>query len=210
MHYYIDGYNLLFRLSYNHTSLQKEREQIIHELSCKFSFLKLNATLVFDSIHAKGESTSSHVKDLLVVYTREGQTADEWIITSLEHTQTPSQNTVVSSDKQLTQNALAIGAKALSIETFVLWLNTRIKNKKLPKKKIELLPLPKKQQETPLLPPEKGSMEYYLNAFQDAHKQDSIEPLPSAELKISIPKKILQNKMSDHERWLRIFEERST
>ena len=42
MHYFIDGYNLLFRLCMDSEDLQSQREAIIHDLNKKISLIKMD------------------------------------------------------------------------------------------------------------------------------------------------------------------------
>ena len=54
MHYFIDGYNLLFRLLHGSEDLQSEREAIIYELNKKISLIKLDVAIVFDAAYQIG------------------------------------------------------------------------------------------------------------------------------------------------------------
>ena len=80
MHYFLDGYNLLFRLLHNGEDLQSQRDSIIFDLNKKFSLLKLNASIVFDSAFQIGGRTRSHYDALEILYTAKRETADEYIL----------------------------------------------------------------------------------------------------------------------------------
>lgn len=206
MHYYIDGYNLLFRLNPNHTSLKEEREYLISELSKELFFLKLDATLVFDSMHTLHEETLSYLNDLRIIYTKQGESADEWIVNTLQEQTTPSQCTVVSSDKKLTKSILLLGGKVLAIDTFLSWLQRRLKNKKHPPKIVQKQ-IPTKEKITIKTTPEKGSLDYYLEIFQKEAplltESKTLEIQPKKKARV-----LSKEPLSDHDRWLQLFEEK--
>lgn len=130
MHYYIDGYNLLFRLLRADDDLQTKREEIIKELEIKINRLEIDATLVFDAQYQQADRSRSHVNRLEICFTSIGETADDYILQSLkEDPKSCSQQTVVTSDKKLAWLARRSHAKTESVEEFILWLNRRYKNK---------------------------------------------------------------------------------
>lgn len=73
MHYFIDGYNLLFRLQHTDEDLQKQREAIIHDLNKKISLIKIDVSIVFDSAFQIGERTRSHYHEIEILFTAEGK-----------------------------------------------------------------------------------------------------------------------------------------
>jgi len=128
MHYYIDGYNLLFHLQ-NSGDLQSRREAIIRDLGKKITFLNLKASIVFDAPFQLGEGTRGYFNDLEILFTAEGETADEYIIEEIKNSHQPQLETVVTSDKELAHRVLIRYARAESVEEFYHWLNRSYKNK---------------------------------------------------------------------------------
>lgn len=116
MHYFVDGYNLLFRIARGKMTLQKKREILLSALA---SF-NLNLTVVFDSTQEKyGVEDRGHWHDLEIVYTEEGQTADAYILHELSLSNTPRREMVITSDKLLASHCRHYGAKTQSIEEFL-------------------------------------------------------------------------------------------
>ena len=58
--------------------LQKQREAVISDLSKKISLLKLDASIVFDAAFQIGGASRTHYNDLEILFTAEGETADEY------------------------------------------------------------------------------------------------------------------------------------
>lgn len=189
MHYLIDGYNLLFRLGSAVEEFTASREAIIKELNR----LKLDITVVFDAPDRPGVSTRTHYHNLEILYSGEGELADDLIIKVLKRLKGCGNFTVVTSDKRLAWRARLLGAKTESVDSFMARLNKRSikKNPKPidPLKKIK----PKEEEQAPSVPEE--SIDYYLSIFEKEVPQE--EPKER--------KKIVEN---DFERWFRIFEER--
>lgn len=220
MHYYVDGYNLLFRSSSGVTELRKQRDMIISELVDQVVLLQLDITLVFDSSRI-GESTRGHFGPLEVVYTALGDSADTYIIDELQSLRERCQETVVTSDKTLAEHARRLGAKAMSIESFLLWIRARSRNKRRKKAPI-LRDLPTRsaaiQKAVPL--PPRTQEEAYLLIFEQ--RLEEIAKSEAAEVKsLENPKSRSRTKKpalrhkpqarkeepeSDKERWQRIFE----
>ncbi|MBA3815617.1 MAG: NYN domain-containing protein [Parachlamydiaceae bacterium] len=174
MHYFIDGYNLMFRVSRAEGVLQKRREEIIQDLEVKINALDLNVTLVFDSQYQNSESSRSHILRLEVLFTNVGETADEFILQALKEDTRPNLQTVVTCDKKLAWLARRRHAHTETVEEFISFLNRRYKNKLQPKKiPLKLIPsiVPKKLSTTPDL--SKSSPEdcfdFYLNQFQSSY-----------------------------------------
>jgi predicted RNA-binding protein with PIN domain len=233
MHYIIDGYNLIFRLTRGHErSLQVQRQQIILELTDRVEILGLKITLVFDSMYQKNESRRTYYKNLEIVYTGEGQTADEWILANLHEVKKPNKIQIVTSDKHLAWKARRLGAQTVPVEEFIDWLNQRYFNKILKKNRTEeVIVAPKievKQPEEPKpapLPapmpkkPEKGSLEYYQTIFEEEYTE-ILKSTPVKEAKVTKKEKASQTKAKkpaqyqkkatdpalEMERWLEIFE----
>jgi predicted RNA-binding protein with PIN domain len=129
MHYFIDGYNMLFRLMDADDDLQSQREQIIYDLNKKISLLKINASIIFDATFQVGERSRSHFNELEILFTAEGETADEFILDELKNSLNPHQETVVTSDKKLAWHARCRAAHTESVEDFLSRVNKTYKNK---------------------------------------------------------------------------------
>ena len=130
MHYWIDGYNLLFRLSTVKGTLEKKRQDLILELNEQAKTLNLQTTVVFDSSD-KGRvlDTRSHYDALEIIYTTSKKTADDSILDSVEFSSYPEDICVVTCDKDLARKAKALKANTLSLEDFFKLLTKR-QNKK--------------------------------------------------------------------------------
>lgn len=185
MHYFIDGYNLLFRFLHNDNTFSEQREAIIHDLNTKVEILELEVTLVFDAQYQLGEVSRSHFDNLEILFSGHGQTADDLILEEIKRELRPRQVVVVTSDKKLAWFARRCSAQTESVEIFMSWLNRRYKNKlrnlKNPKN-ISLSALSvKKQNEETKQPAEKSKpkpkhpsatsspeecFDYYLEHFQ--------------------------------------------
>lgn len=171
MHYFIDGYNLMFRLSRAGGDLKTQREEIIQDLEIKINTLGINATLVFDAQYQPDESSRSHIMGLEILFTNAGETADDFILHALKEDTKPHRQTVVTSDKKLAWLARRSHANTETIEEFVALLNRRYKNKLRPKKTKQYIPsvTPKRiiQTQQPVIEasPE-DCFDYYLDQFQ--------------------------------------------
>jgi predicted RNA-binding protein with PIN domain len=210
MHYYIDGYNLMFRILRAGDDLQAQRQRIIHDLNEKVQKLGLNVTIVFDAHYQYGESSRSHYNALEIMFTAQGETADEFILNELKASLNPREETVVTSDKELAWSARRRAAKTETVEQFMDWLTKRYRNKQsqiMPREeKPQTLPkkAPKSFRAQPISPEE--YFNYYLNTFEshffELMKEEQTET-PKKKKKAQEPKTL-----SDMERWQREFEKR--
>lgn len=230
MHYYIDGYNVLFRFSKYGDRLALLRVKLIQDLGVKSELLKLDITLVFDSSFPEGDTTHSHFRNMKVVYTAQGETADEYILGELRSSPNARLETVVTSDKKLAWEVKNLRAKSEDVADFFALLNRRyqtqlhqIKQKKIPLAVVEVVSEPlvekpakkiKKTKPGKKVLPEECS-EYYLEQFQKQFEQEEQERLSLKKKtstpikpKKSKPKKPPEEAIPDEERWLRIFEQR--
>jgi len=211
MHYYIDGYNLMYRVLTADDDLQTQRQEIIQELNEKIQVLELNATVVFDSQYQYGYGARSHLNYLEICFTDQGETADDYIVNELNSSTTPQQETVVTSDNKLAWRVRQRNAKTVSIEEFMSWLNTRYKKKKRAQKEkrtkpppvAEAPPKPRRvsiptEPPTPESTPEE-SFNYYLYEFEKEFKE---------RVSKEKPKEQEEKPISETNRWLGIFEEK--
>src|SRR5262245_23155228 len=128
MHYYIDGYNLMYRMMRAGDDLKRQRESIISPLNKKFQVLNINASIVFDAQFHFGEGTRSHLLALEICFTDEGETADDYILDKLKASPNPRQETVITSDKRLSWRARRLLAHTQSVEEFLNALEKRYQN----------------------------------------------------------------------------------
>lgn len=200
MHYLIDGYNLLFRISTVLEDFSAGREAIIQDLNRKASRLNMDLILVFDAPGREGEAYRTHYNQLEIIFSAEGETADELILKILKGKKGCADYTVVTSDNQLAWRARHLGAKTEMVDSFLIKLNKQYLNAL--RKESKTLTLPdqkrKKVESKEILSDQvvEGSFEYYLEIFEK-----NIQPAPVKEER----KREVE---SDLERWLRIFEER--
>lgn len=222
-HYYIDAYNILFRYSDPSENLKTSRENLIDEINSKLELVPLNISLVFDSYFAIGDSSRSHMPHLEILFTSQGETADQFIIEALK-SGSLVQEVVVTSDKELASLARAEGAKTQSVDGFLSWLNRRYKKKLLElkqkpegtrKSKKNLRAMVAQEIVEPLIPtapPVQGSLEYYQSLFETRFKElpkENID-LPKkrvGKLKKTTAKPTLEKKINEFDRWLKLFEE---
>ncbi len=179
MHYFIDGYNMLFRLKHADEDLQKQREELISDLNKKVSLVKLDISIVFDSTYQVGESTRSHFNELEILFTGQGETADEFILEELGkgiHTQ---QEIVITSDKKLAWQARRRLAQTQTTEEFLIWLNKAYKNKlRLLKNPVDkskkAFPILKKPAgpKSSVLPPLKAKIEDCQNYYEQIFEKE--------------------------------------
>jgi predicted RNA-binding protein with PIN domain len=126
MHYLIDGYNLLFRLSESKKNLETARKNIISSIQIEFAALVLEGTIVFDGAHRRGEESGlSYRSPLVIAYSPSGETADQAILERLEIARTPADITVVSNDRKLIAEAKRLHAKTLSLNAFLSHLEKK-------------------------------------------------------------------------------------
>lgn len=211
MHYLIDGYNLLFRILDKGEEVQKAREQMIEQISKKVNFSELKTTLIFDSKYQAGPSSCSFDGFLEILYTNEGETADDWIIKEAKRLPLKSQETVVTSDKRLASQVRIKGVPTLSCEEFMAYLNKRVRQ--------HIKDLKRKDEPLPPPPPEikvkipKGSAQYYEELFEKkladmpAPKKTEKDLLKEPEVKKSqvLKEEDKKSDESEEERWARLF-----
>lgn len=191
MHYFIDGYNMLFRLLHGNENLQSQRAAIVYDLNKKISLIKLDVSIVFDSTSQMGERSRSHYDQVEILYSAEGETADEYILDEIKNALHPQQETVVTSDKKLALRVRNRSAHTESVEEFIEWLNRSYKNKLRQIKKEKPLSssplppaLPRPLSTPPSLVPSKEApleayTDYYAQVFesewQDILKKEEID-----------------------------------
>lgn len=136
MRYYIDGYNLLFNLSHHHfSSLTTERQRIVSELDILAQSLNLNVCVVFDGKHQKDTFNRHFCNRIEIYFSKEGETADDLLVSLIKESQNPSQSIVVTSDRELSFRIRLYNAKNETVESFI---NTMVRryHKKVSRKKL--------------------------------------------------------------------------
>lgn len=119
MHYYIDGYNLVYYLNEDVQDFKKEREKLVSYLLSALS-PKIKVTVVFD-----GQEESRSYKGFLeILYTDKAISADDWILQKISISKKPGLIGVITFDKGLSKMASYMGAKN------ILLPNLLIKSKK--------------------------------------------------------------------------------
>lgn len=126
MHYWIDGYNLLFFLTKSYKAV-RERER---EILIAIGNLNLDATVVFDGKQKEpNEVIRGHLKNLEIIYTSPSQSADDYILEQIDASPNPSQEVVVSSDRELIGKARQRGASIQTVQQFLTLIIRKKKRK---------------------------------------------------------------------------------
>ena len=202
MLYLIDGYNLLFRILHKGEEVKKARDEMIVNLGRKVTFSSLKAILVFDSTYQEGLQTEKKEGDLVVVFTNEGQTADDWIVHAVKESEDKANTCIVTTDKRLAKQVRLKGAQTLSCEEFLAYLAKRMvkkRDKPLLKPLIQLEPKKKVA---------KGSAQYYEEVFEKKLEGAAKEPKkikPEITSEIPKTKRELRTPESEQDRWSRLF-----
>lgn len=126
MHYWIDGYNLLFRLPKSKGSFEEKRRILISQINLQAKTLSLSATIVFDaSDPSQKYDTRGHYDSIEIIYTHPKKSADDAILEAVEISRKRADQCVVTSDKGLGLKAKALGAQILSLSDFLNFLQKK-------------------------------------------------------------------------------------
>lgn len=132
MHYWIDGYNLLFRLTKNYKAMKENERKLLLTLNRSITLAKYQAVVVFDGREKDPpEALRRNLNSLALIYTPHHQTADDYILEMIDLSPNPSKEIVVSSDLELLRKAKQRGAKIITIEDFLTKLIQKKRKKKL-------------------------------------------------------------------------------
>lgn len=217
MHYFIDGYNFMFRILRAGDDLQTQREAIIRDLNRKIRILNLDVTIVFDAHYQSSEGVRTHFQHLEICFSAKGESADDFILHQIKQEKHPRQLTVVTSDKKLAWLSRRQGCLTETIEEFLKWLNSRYVNKIKRREKILIpqdIPAPKKA-EPPVTTPSSPEeyFDFYLRQFEKNFQQIVKTQPPKNSKKTPKMKKnskIKKTKEGEHlsnmERWIKAFE----
>jgi predicted RNA-binding protein with PIN domain len=218
MHYFVDGYNLLFRLLSNPSDTLKEsRDQLIDTLAEQIDLLEMDVTLVFDATYTVADLSKSHRRYLEIVYTAHGETADEYILSELRSLDSRNQ-VVVTGDNRLAWQARRLHAHTESVTHFLETVKKRYKNRlRTGSKLLKKLKKPKpiiQPTEDPRLIEDQDKV--YQQIFEERHQQlESVEEVSKEQKRAARknpPKKKAPPKkngtmpiQSDFQRWLDLF-----
>lgn len=219
----IDGYNLLFSYLLSHGDLKPEREKMIVSLSELLKRAKKEATVVFDSHVPKTPATKGHFGALEIIFTDQGEEADDYILRKIKGSKRPSLYLVVTGDKKLAERARRLLAKTISIKE---WIQLTVKQAE----KQALLEKEKREKPTAPAPPPSpvpqkieikkplSEEEYLLEVFEERYQRIEVTkeppktnqaPAVKKRRKALSPKKTEETRYaSEEERWLNLFLEK--
>jgi uncharacterized protein len=130
-HYWIDGYNLLFRLTKDYQTMRQNERKILTALNEAILQMNYSVTVILDGREKDSpEAVRRNLDSLALIYTPFHQTADDYILEMIDLSSHPEQQTVVSSDLELLGKARQKGARGLTIEQFLAKLTLKKKKKK--------------------------------------------------------------------------------
>jgi len=146
MHYVIDGYNLLFQTAYltPEKSLSEARNGLIYALDAFAELFRLHCTLVFDASFQSDPLSRGHYKNLELIYTSKGQTADDYIVEWVELQPDKKHITVITSDRRLQAR---LKKPKLQVEAVGVFLK-RLRKKRVKKKPHKIEQVSKKESKT--------------------------------------------------------------
>ena len=208
MKYYIDGYNYIFGHLDLKKNLQQQREALICDLNQKAALLNLTIIIVFDAHYQPGDEAITHYKHIKIIYTAEHESADDYILKKLSSVSYPKQYTLVTSDNSLSRKARAEHVHTESIDEFIEWINKRYQhrlqcpNKSKPNNKTPIIQTVNIMR--PQVQLEDEMLSHYEKVFLEKFEKFYEDPKPKKKVKI------VDNSESDYERWLRIFENKSS
>ncbi|MBI3901136.1 MAG: NYN domain-containing protein [Chlamydiia bacterium] len=124
MHYYLDGYNILFSLSHSKKSLLHQRKELTLFLQEAFAKKKIRGSLIFDGkVNLEEESGRAYPSPLELVFTSQGETADAYILEQAEFCKHRSQLTVITNDQGLRRHLRYMRVKTMDNQKFLSWLS---------------------------------------------------------------------------------------
>jgi predicted RNA-binding protein with PIN domain len=152
MRYLVDGYNLFFKLEEEILPLEEKREEFLMLFDQVVDELHLNVLIIFDSHYENSTHFASKRKltHLEVSFSPKNLSADDYILELLEWN--AKETTLITSDQKLSKKGSFLGAKTMSIETFVTFII---------KKQQKIIPKGK-----PSMRESKGNFERLLKEFE--------------------------------------------
>lgn len=226
MHYYLDGYNCLFCIEGIRDNLHAQRTHFLERLRTCVSAFNLTATVVFDS-SIQAESTRGHLSPLECIYTNKYETADQCLLSIIQHRRFPSKITLVTSDGPLAAQARDLGAQTVQALPFLNWLSERyakIKRKAHATPIVKTAPKLSLGPKKSLLPPPKPvpvQKQDLCSVFEERYRiacaeEEAAQPKSRAPCKQNVARQSTKRKIkppppalpleSDTARWQRLFE----
>ena len=146
LHYILDGYNILWALPYllkkSSVHFEPSREGFIHFLIQVHPHggPKNRVRVVFDG-YAEMKVDWARLREANIeVLFSEGQSADDQIVELVKQSQNPKGVTVVTSDRELSDNVRKLDAQVISITKFIEKVGAKKKTSKPHTEKKETLP----------------------------------------------------------------------
>jgi predicted RNA-binding protein with PIN domain len=128
MHYWIDGYNLLFRLTKTYKAMRQNERKILLALNEAILRLGYLVTVILDGREKDPpEALRRNLSSLSLIYTPIHQTADDYILEMIADAAHPAEQTVISSDFELLTKAKQRGARGMTVEQFLIKLTKKRK-----------------------------------------------------------------------------------
>lgn len=172
----------------------------------KANFINLETTLVFDSTYQPGWASSKVDGVFEVIYTNEGETADDWLIRFVKNMGDRDQVTIVTSDNRLRVHLQRKGVMIISSEEFMRLMNGRVKSSI---RSLRQIPASERKTELPTKKVAKGSVDYYEKLFLERLGEEA--PTEEEEEKEAFRPLKKEKKLSgesDQDRWERLFSDK--
>jgi predicted RNA-binding protein with PIN domain len=136
--YWIDGYNLLFRITKNYRSMKENERKLLLALNQAITRAKYSVTIIFDGREKDPpEALRRNLDSLTMIYTPHHQTADDYILEMIGESGNPAKEIVVSSDMELLRKAKQRGAQVQTVEEFLSVLVKKRKKKVESEKRVQ-------------------------------------------------------------------------
>lgn len=137
----VDGYNLLFKLKIKAKTLELSRNRVTFLLNTIAQERNLNLILIFDGKQEKGLGFSKkQVGVIEIIYTADGETADDYILDYIERNSNPAQFLVITTDRDLSIKVRRLGAECKDID-YLLFEHRLKKDKNITKPSYEEEPM---------------------------------------------------------------------
>ena len=131
MKYYIDGYNLLFRINNLSDDLEIDRNLLIEKLDSIFDNSNIEVIIVFDAHRTDNDLFSrSYFKNFEVIFTSKNQLADDYILEEIFLSKNPSDIKVITTDKTLKRKAKEMTAKVENFDQFFDYVSKKLESDK--------------------------------------------------------------------------------
>lgn len=141
MRYIIDGYNLLFQMSFLKGTLEEKRDALLQLLSEANRKRQISLKIVFDAAEDEDDLIITHKGKIKVVFTAWTETADDYILHLIETSRKPSSLCVVTSDGPLKRMIRQYGTQVRESKDFLNYLFKLIEEEgDLDEKKSTFLP----------------------------------------------------------------------